>query len=69
MKAFDSGFLDRTIHSLNLAAHSRMPHLREVVFDPVLAANAVEDVREGVRRGGSGKLNSRDKWIFRATAA
>jgi hypothetical protein len=24
---------------------------------------------EAVRRGGSGKLNTRDKWIFRATAA
>jgi hypothetical protein len=39
-------------HSLNLAAHSGMPHLGEAVFDPVLAANAVEDVREGVRVQG-----------------
>jgi hypothetical protein len=49
MKAFDGGFLDRAIHSLNLAAHSRMPQLREAVFDPFFAANAVEDVRKGVR--------------------
>ncbi len=26
-------------------------------------------MRIGTDRGGSGKLNSRDKWIFRATAA
>ena len=59
MKAFDGGFLDRAIHSLNLAAHSGMPHLREAVFDPVLATNAVEDVREGVRiQGPVGELNA-----------
>jgi hypothetical protein len=34
---------------LNLAVRPGMPHLREAVFDPVLATNAVEDVREGVR--------------------
>jgi hypothetical protein len=49
MKAFDGGFLDRAIHSLNLAVRPGMSHLREAVFDPVLAANAVEDVPEGVR--------------------
>jgi len=49
MKALDGGFLDRAINSLNLAVRQGMPHLREAVFDPVLAANAVEDVREGVR--------------------
>jgi cobalamin biosynthesis Co2+ chelatase CbiK len=53
MKAFDGGFFDRAIHSLNLAVCPRMPHLREAVFDPVLAANAVEDVREGVRIQGA----------------
>jgi len=59
MKAFDGGFLDRAIHSLNLAVRPRMPHLREAVFDPVLAANAVEDVREGVRiQGAVGELNA-----------
>jgi hypothetical protein len=59
MKAFDGGFLDRAIHSLNLAAHSRMPHLREAVFDPVSAANPIEDVREGARiQGPVGELNA-----------
>jgi len=59
MKAFDGGFLDCAIHSLNMAAHSRMPHLREAVFDPALATNAVEDVREGVRiQGADGELNA-----------
>jgi hypothetical protein len=36
-----------------------MPHLREAVFDPVLATNAVEDVREGARiQGPGGELNA-----------
>jgi len=36
-----------------------MPHLREAVFDPVLATNAVEDVREGARIQGAGdELNA-----------
>jgi hypothetical protein len=30
---------------------------------------AIRGIPEGEDRGGSGKLNSRDKWIFRATAA
>ena len=35
-----------------------MPYLREAVFDPVLTANAVEDVREGARvQGPVGELN------------
>jgi hypothetical protein len=59
MKAFDDGFLDRAIHSLNLAIYPRMAHLDEAVFDPVLAANAVEDVREGARNQGPvGELNA-----------
>jgi hypothetical protein len=59
MKAFDGGFLDRAIHSLNLAIRSGMPHLREAVFDPVLATNAVEDVREDARiQGAGGELNA-----------
>jgi hypothetical protein len=36
-----------------------MSHLREAVFDPVLTANAVEDVREGARvQGPVGELNA-----------
>jgi hypothetical protein len=36
-----------------------MPYLREAVFDPVLTANAVEDVREGARvQGPVGELNA-----------
>jgi hypothetical protein len=59
MKVFDGGFLDRAIHPLDLAVCPRVPHLREAVFDPVLAANAVEDVREGVRiQGPVGELNA-----------
>jgi hypothetical protein len=59
MKAFDGGFFGRALHPRDLAAHSRMPHLREAVFDSVLAANAVEDVREGVRiQGPVGELNA-----------
>jgi hypothetical protein len=59
MKAFDGCFLDRAIHPLDLAIRSGMPHLREAVFDPVLATNAVEDVREGVRiQGPVGELNA-----------
>jgi hypothetical protein len=59
MKAFDGGFLDRAIHSLDLAAHSRMPHLDEAVFDPVSTANPIEDVREGVRvQGAVGEFNA-----------
>jgi len=59
MKAFDGGFLDRAIHSFNLAVYPRMPHLREAVFNPVLATNVVEDVREGVRiQGAVGELNA-----------
>jgi hypothetical protein len=30
---------------------------------------AVKDLLVQALRGGSGKLNTRDKWIFRATAA
>jgi hypothetical protein len=59
MKAFDGGFLDHAIHPLDLAIRPRMPHLREAVFNPVLATNAVEDVREGVRiQGAVGELNA-----------
>ena len=36
-----------------------MPYLREAVFDPVLAVNAVEDVREGARvQGLVGEMNA-----------
>jgi hypothetical protein len=49
MKAFEGGFIDRAIHSLKLAIRLGMPHLREAVFDPVLATNAVENVCKGVR--------------------
>jgi len=36
-----------------------MPHLREAVFDPVLATNLVEDVRKGARiQGPVGELNA-----------
>jgi hypothetical protein len=36
-----------------------MPHLREAVFDPVFAANAVEDVRKCVRiQGPVGELKA-----------
>jgi hypothetical protein len=36
-----------------------MAHLDEAVFDPVLATNAVEDVREGARiQGAVGELNA-----------
>ena len=55
MKAFDGGFLDRAIHSLKLAVRLRMAHLDEVVFEPVLAANAVEDARV---QGAVGELNA-----------
>jgi hypothetical protein len=59
MKAYDGGFLDRAIHSLDLAVRPGMPHLREAVLDPVLATNAVEDVREGERiQGAVGELNA-----------
>jgi hypothetical protein len=33
----------------DLAVHSRAPHLREAVFDPVLRVDAVERVGEGAR--------------------
>jgi hypothetical protein len=59
MKALDGGFLDRAVHSLNLAVHPGMHHLDEAVFEPVLATNAVEDVRKGVRiQGAVGELNA-----------
>jgi len=59
MKVFDGGFLDRAIHSLNLAICPRIAHLDEAVFEPVLAANAVKNVREGVRiQGAVGQLNA-----------
>jgi len=36
-----------------------MPHLREAVFDPVLAVKSVEDVRERARvQGLVGELNA-----------
>jgi hypothetical protein len=36
-----------------------MPHLREAVFDSVIATNAVEDVRKCVRiQGAGGELNA-----------
>jgi hypothetical protein len=45
--------------SLNLAVRQGMPHLCEAVFDPALATNAVEDVREGVRiQGAVGELHA-----------
>ena len=49
MEAFDSGVLDCPVHPLDLAIRPGVFDLREPVLDLMLAANAVEDVLEGVK--------------------
>ena len=45
MIAFDGGFLDRAVHSLDLAIGPRMIDFCEAMLDAVFAASHVEDVR------------------------
>jgi hypothetical protein len=45
--ALDSGLFNRAIHALDLAVGPEMARLREAVFDAVLGANAVKQVRQG----------------------
>lgn len=46
--ALDLCFLDRAVHPFDLAVGPGVLHLGEAMFDPVLVADAVEDVLEGV---------------------
>lgn len=43
------GLLDGAVHPLDLTIGPRMLHLGQPVLDAVLAADAVEDVLEGVK--------------------
>ena len=43
---FDSRFLDRSVHSLDLAVGPGMLDFGEPVFDPVLTATHVKHVRD-----------------------
>lgn len=45
MKALDSGFLDGTVHPLDLAVRPRVPDFGEAVLDAVLPAAHVEHMR------------------------
>lgn len=54
MVAFDSGFLDRPVHPLDLAIGPGVPDLGQPVFDPVLATAHVEHVRHVGGRGTTG---------------
>ena len=49
MEAFDSGVLDCPVHPLDLAIRPGVFDLGEPVLDLMLAANAAEDVLEGVK--------------------
>ena len=48
VKAFHGRLLDRAVHAFDLAICPRVPDLGEPMFDLMLAANAVEDVFEGI---------------------
>ena len=48
VEAFDGRLLDRAVHAFDLAICPRVPDLGEPMFDLMLAANAVEDVFEGI---------------------
>jgi hypothetical protein len=48
MERLDSGFLDGTVHPFGLTVGPGMVWLSEFMFDPVLVAYAVEDVRPEV---------------------
>ena len=54
MVAFDSGFLDRPVHPLDLAIGPGVPDLGQPVFDPVLTTAHVEYVRHVGGRGTIG---------------
>ena len=47
--AFDGGFLDRAVHSLDLAVGSRMIDLRAAMLDAIFPASNVEHVRRPAR--------------------
>src|SRR3546814_7277478 len=48
VETLDCSFLDRAVHPLDLTIRPRMLHSGESVLDAVVAADAVEDVFEGV---------------------
>ena len=48
MVAFDSRFLDRSIHPFDLTVGPGMLHLGQPMLDPLFLADPVEDVMEGV---------------------
>ena len=48
MVALDGGFLDRPIHSLDLAVRPGMLDLGEPVLDIVFATDTIEDVETGI---------------------
>ena len=53
---------------MNHAAFARSPALR-VSLKRGIARQMADRAAPDIERGGCGNLNSRDKWIFRATAA
>ena len=48
MIAFDGGLLDGSVHPLDLPIGPRVLHLGQTMLDPVLVADAIEDVMECV---------------------
>jgi hypothetical protein len=46
MVALDGGFLDRPVHSFDLAVRPEMFDLGEAVLDPVFVTDPIEDVME-----------------------
>lgn len=48
MVAFDGRCLDRPVHPLDLTVGPGVLHLSEAMLDPVLVADPVEDMVEGI---------------------
>ena len=57
--AVHSGFLDRTVHTLNLAISPGMSRLGETVFNTVFLANTIKNMMTSFRlMGHIAKLNT-----------
>lgn len=48
VEALDGGFLDGSVHSLDLPVGPGMLHLGQAMLDAVIVADPVEDVLEGI---------------------
>ncbi len=64
VKAFDGGFLDRPVHTLNLPIGPGVLYLGQAVIDPVLIADPVKDVMTSIKVAGSiGELDYQMVWM------